>query len=351
MRLYRQELASNNALIIIISAIVSVLGTRLFLEAAGYPIIGRGMWHLSHTIWGGILMIVGMFMVVSFYGRKNVRVSCAIFGVGMGMFMDEIGKFVTRDNNYFFKPTSMMIYILFLILFGIYRLLVRQSHENGMHLFYHVLDRLGDLAENDLDEREQKKLVEIMQLLRSRSHYELATFSHELEKALSKLSPKQYNQSLTRKITRKILGGVYKKVLSKKGVLIFLIVLTSIYSIGSIADTVWLMSNIRNIDMSILLGNYSPANGFEAYLLVVKILSDLLVAGMFLLGIGLTISRRYKSGLDFFEDGLIIYILLTTVCRFYFEQFNAVLGLMFSLLVLVFIRQLKVEKKAESGII
>ncbi len=347
MRLYRQEMASSYALTAIMAGVVGVLGTRLFLELSGYPSLGRGMWHLSHTIWGGILMCIGMFMSMSFYGRRSLRVASGIFGFGMGVFFDEMGKFITRDNNYFFKPTSMIVYIVFLVLFGVYRLLTKKRRESGVHLFYHVLDRLGDLAENDLDEKEQTKLIEVVKVLKERSHHELAVFSAELEKALWLLKPKKYEKSWTNLIVNKIDGGLYKYFLSKKGVLLIMGVLMFGYSVASIVDTVWLVQNINKATIiPNFLGEYSPKDGFEIYMLVIKILSDLAVAGLFLIGLVMAIFRRYRHGLEFFEWGLYIYILLTSMCRFYFEQFSAVLALFISLGILAIVRMLRVENKA-----
>jgi hypothetical protein len=60
----------------------------------------------------------------------------------------------------------------------------------------------------------------------------------------------------------------------------------------------------------------------------------------------MAIFRRYRHGLEFFEWGLYIYILLTSMCRFYFEQFSAVLALFISLGILAIVRMLRVENKA-----
>ena len=60
-------------------------------------------------------MAIGI--LVTFLGRAPRRTAAVVGGVGFGFFIDELGKFVTSDNNYFFKPAAAMIDALFIGLF------------------------------------------------------------------------------------------------------------------------------------------------------------------------------------------------------------------------------------------
>jgi prolyl oligopeptidase len=106
---YSQKL--NILDIFVLSSVLTILGIRIFLELTGYPQIGNGSLHIAHMLWGGLALAASsLYMLLS--EKPHRYLSAFVSGIGFGFFIDEIGKFVTSDNNYFFKPTAFLIYVL-----------------------------------------------------------------------------------------------------------------------------------------------------------------------------------------------------------------------------------------------
>jgi hypothetical protein len=107
--------------IFLVSAVLTVLGIRAYLQATNYPKIGGGGLHIAHVLWGGLGMVIAIGILLSFLSPGTRRIAALIGGVGFGAFIDELGKFVTADNNYFFKPTAALVYAVFIALFLVAR--------------------------------------------------------------------------------------------------------------------------------------------------------------------------------------------------------------------------------------
>ncbi|WP_162958449.1 hypothetical protein [Nocardia yunnanensis] len=99
-----------------VAGMTTVLVTRLYLAATGYPKVGNGTLHIAHALWGGLLMLAGLIVSLTFTGTVCLRVTALSGGIGLGLFIDEVGKFITQSNDYFFRPAAAVIYVLFAIL-------------------------------------------------------------------------------------------------------------------------------------------------------------------------------------------------------------------------------------------
>jgi hypothetical protein len=101
----------------LVTAVLTVLALRVYLAAANYPQLGGNGLHVAHVLWGGLLMAVAIGILLSLLTPASQFVAAAIGGAGFGLFIDELGKFLTSDNNYFFKPTASLVYAIFILFF------------------------------------------------------------------------------------------------------------------------------------------------------------------------------------------------------------------------------------------
>ncbi|MCG2799373.1 MAG: hypothetical protein L6367_12650 [Cellulomonas sp.] len=100
----------------LVTAMLTVLVTRAALAATGYPQLGGGGLHIAHVLWGGLLLTLAFFAVLSFVGPAVRPLAALVGGVGFGLFIDEIGKFLTADNDYFYAPTASVVYASIVLL-------------------------------------------------------------------------------------------------------------------------------------------------------------------------------------------------------------------------------------------
>jgi uncharacterized membrane protein YdcZ (DUF606 family) len=100
-----------------ICAITTILCIRTQLWLTNYPQLGGHGLHIAHLLYGGALMVTALAFLLTLLGRRVRWVAAIVGGIGFGFFIDELGKFITADNNYFFRPAAGLIYLVFIGLF------------------------------------------------------------------------------------------------------------------------------------------------------------------------------------------------------------------------------------------
>ncbi|WP_209274858.1 hypothetical protein [Micromonospora profundi] len=108
--------AASHLQAFVLSGVVTVLAVRAYLEAADYPQIGGGGLHIAHVLWGGLLLAVGLGIPLVFLGEGPRTAGAIVGGIGFGLFIDEVGKFVTTGTDYFYAPAAAIIYVAFALL-------------------------------------------------------------------------------------------------------------------------------------------------------------------------------------------------------------------------------------------
>lgn len=164
MRLPFQRSVGGPALVeeFLIAAVASILVIRIYLELTGYPQIGGGGLHIAHMLWGGALMMVAVLLLLTTLNEMARRVGSLLGGIGFGTFIDELGKFITSDNDYFYRPTFSILYILFVMLFFLYRYLARPKPLSPNEALANAFDLVREMATGfgTIDDRD--KLDELL---------------------------------------------------------------------------------------------------------------------------------------------------------------------------------------------
>ena len=109
-----------------VCAVSTVLLTRSFLALAGYPQVGGSKFHIAHVLYGGLLLLAACIVLLALLNPGARFVAAVLGGIGFGLFIDEVGKFVTKNVNYFYRPAIAIIYVCFVLLFGVIRWLSRR---------------------------------------------------------------------------------------------------------------------------------------------------------------------------------------------------------------------------------
>lgn len=144
-----------------ITAITTILAVRFYLKLTGYPEIGGSTLHISHLLPGSLLMLASILILLAAVNRAARGFAAVMAGVGFGLAWDELGKFITKDNNYFFHATPGLIYLTFVVLYLAVRYAAQRRFTQSDYIA-NVMDLLKDAAIKDLDVREYEHAKQLM---------------------------------------------------------------------------------------------------------------------------------------------------------------------------------------------
>jgi hypothetical protein len=144
------------------TAIATVLVVRSALAATGYPQVGGNGLHVAHVLYGGLLMGAAIVTVEILPGTRARLHAAFIGGIGFGLFIDEVGKFLTKDVNYFFRPAVAIIYAVFVLFYVIVREVVLRRPLTEPRRIAIAAVAASDLALGQLDSAGQEYALSLL---------------------------------------------------------------------------------------------------------------------------------------------------------------------------------------------
>jgi hypothetical protein len=287
-------------------------------------------------LWGGLLMLVAIIMLFAFIGKRVEMWAAVLGGIGFGMFIDEVGKFVTSDNDYFFEPSISIMYIIFILIIISIHMIKGGWSVTRKEYLVNALRGLEEVALKDLDLEEKNKVIRYLN--KSDSDNPLTNSVRELIMAsdLVPVSKPGWYTKLKIKFRDyylRIVGFRYFRT----AIIVFFIgqllfTLTYITVITLFVGFGW--ESVLNVGIFEKIAEKSLHLTFVDK---AKIFSSLL-SGVFVV-LGVSYLRKSRlSAYHMFERSVLVSILLTYVFIFYKEQFAALAGLLVNILILVALR-------------
>lgn len=176
----RRDYAENYLLTSLVAFGVTVIFTRVYLQLTGFPQLGNSVLHIAHALWGGLLLFIAVLLPLAFVNRWAIRASALLSGVGIGLFIDEVGKFITQTNDYFFPPTLSLIYGFFLLNVFVYLYFRRPDREDPREALYHALEGLRDALDGDLDAKEAERIEVQLAIARRSARKEIVSLANAI---------------------------------------------------------------------------------------------------------------------------------------------------------------------------
>ncbi len=321
----RREHAENDILISLVAFAVTVIVTRVFLDLAGYPQIGNSVLHIAHALWGGLLLIIAVMLPLAYANRWTIQLSALLGGVGIGLFIDEVGKFITQANDYFYPPAMPLIYGSILLIALVYIYFRRAHQKDPRNAIYHALDGLKDAADGDLDAAKAARIEVHLAVARSSDREEI----HSLANALNTYLQREKGHlamakpNFWKRITKRM--DAFGQRLGRsahRNIITGLLILWVVFVIGYIAVLVQGGTTIDILVLrwrNVLIG----IQGVIGCLMVVALLAWL--------------AGKEERGLNFAVGGFLLSLVALQTLYFYISQFSAIMA---TLLQFIFLQVL-----------
>ena len=170
--------AQSYLLVMLLSFAVSVAGTRLLLELTGYPQLSSGELHIAHVLWGGLLLFASSLLMMILANRWAYLLGAVLAGLGVGLFVDEVGKFITQTNDYFYPAAAPIIYAVFLLTVLLYLQIRRPSTYDVRAELYRALSGMTELLDRHFEPSElatlETSLEEVLERAQDENQAQLA---------------------------------------------------------------------------------------------------------------------------------------------------------------------------------
>jgi hypothetical protein len=364
---------------LLVAGVASVLVIRLYLSITGFPQISPGNLHIAHVLFGGLFMLAALFMGLGFLSKPAQEWAAILGGIGFGAFIDEVGKFLTQDNNYFFQPSIALIYITFIAIYIAIRAVFNSRPLNSLEKVANTFEFIKQGAINGLNRDEEQTLLKLLDQIDINDPY----YAH-LKEMRGNVKIVYSRQPYVLNRLKHWIDDLYQKVNTRwwfEGIINTFFALTAVTGIAAVVGIVsWPWNLVIGITVGIIillallqfwksripnLQTLLSVGVIAAFLLMVwavlisranidlsfaewvRLIASSISAILIIAG-GIFMARSRLSAYLMYHKAILVSILLTQIFAFYQEQLSAVFGLVMSILILFGLRYMINREKVKA---
>jgi hypothetical protein len=314
---------------------VTVVGTRLYLSLTGWPQIGGGEYHLAHALWGGLLLLLGGIMALLWSNPWVQRATAVCAGAGSGLFIDEVGKFITRQNDYFTPLAAPIIYAFFLGVLGVAVLARHAPLQEPRSLAYTLVVRLKSVVDGPVSPDDRAEMLsEVAALENATAHPDLQELARRLRPVVEDAAvdlPEPRTRPIVAALTRVERAlfprWVHRLVLALAAALLGLLSFTGLAIFVGLAN--------GDPDLQVVLGDTSVDVGELRTALLVASVGETLVGVLLLTSAVALLIARDRVGVAAGRAGLILGLAGVNVVLGYLDAETVVAVVVVELALLV----------------
>lgn len=332
----RDHEAGRNAERFFVAAVATLLVIRAFLAATGYPQIGGRHLHIAHMLWGGLVLTAALLLSLISIGRRTRPIAAFLGGIGFGIFIDELGKFITRDSDYFYRPAIAIIYLVFVALFLALRAVLAHRALTQDECLANAITLMKDMAMEDLDPDEKAEARALLDRC-DPNDPRVVVASGFLERLTTVPAPRP---GLVERLRHRAAPYVGRILTWPR----FSNVLASVLLVQSLGGLAWALYSARGLD---LLGRAHAQThldiGFASW---GEIISSLLSSALVVGGV-VRLFRSRSAAYRLFRRSVRVTVFVTQFFVFYHAQLAGVTWLALNVIALGVLDYLLVREETE----
>jgi hypothetical protein len=268
--------------------------------------------------------------------------SALIAGIGVGLFIDEVGKFITQNNDYFHPSAAPIIYAFFLLIVLLYVNIRRPVTRDVRLELYQALEALEEILENDLDPEERDdlkaRLQSVISAAPSTDQARLAQVMLEfIDNPSITLAPKRIlvGEKLAQRWDKRKSDWISRKKL--RAIIIFGLI--SLGLIALLGILLYLPMGIsttaleNRLSSLIRAGELQSNSSYAWYYL--RIVLETIIGILLLLSAGYFLAGKERIGIALGYISLLISLTTVNIIIFYFDQFSTILKASLELILLI----------------